>query len=205
MSVSCSGNRAGAPVFYLTEEHEHPQKRSTLLGFWLYLMSDCLVFAACSPRTACSAAVMPADPRPKDLFDLPLVAVNTVDAAAVVDHLWLRDARDAAGPRGCDAGLAGRHRACSARRSSASSCTSSAHMIHEGAGPQRSAFLSVILYAGRHARPARDLRPRSGCVTLMAAGRQHGLIPANGAGCCASACSGTSSTSSGSACSPSSI
>ena len=30
-------------VYYLTEEH-HPEN-GTLLGFWLYLMSDCLVFA----------------------------------------------------------------------------------------------------------------------------------------------------------------
>ena len=32
-----------APRFYLTHEH-HPEN-GTLFGFWLYLMSDCLVFA----------------------------------------------------------------------------------------------------------------------------------------------------------------
>ena len=31
------------PQFYLTEEH-HPEN-STMLGFWIYLMSDCLIFA----------------------------------------------------------------------------------------------------------------------------------------------------------------
>ena len=30
------------PVFYLKEEH-HPET-GTMLGFWIYLMSDCLIF-----------------------------------------------------------------------------------------------------------------------------------------------------------------
>ncbi len=29
-----------APVFYVKDEHEHPEGGSTMLGFWLYLMSD---------------------------------------------------------------------------------------------------------------------------------------------------------------------
>jgi len=38
----------GQPVrFYVTEEH-HPQN-GTLLGFWLYLMSDCLVSPSQDP------------------------------------------------------------------------------------------------------------------------------------------------------------
>ena len=32
-----------APVFYLREEPHHAP--GTLLGFWIYLMSDCLIFA----------------------------------------------------------------------------------------------------------------------------------------------------------------
>ncbi|MGH8822393.1 MAG: cytochrome o ubiquinol oxidase subunit III, partial [Rhodoferax sp.] len=38
------GTSAAAPRFYLTGEH-HPEN-GTLLGFWLYLMSDCFIFAA---------------------------------------------------------------------------------------------------------------------------------------------------------------
>jgi heme/copper-type cytochrome/quinol oxidase subunit 3 len=34
-----------APVFYETDEHHHDAGGSTMLGFWLYLMSDCLIFA----------------------------------------------------------------------------------------------------------------------------------------------------------------
>ena len=31
------------PAFYMTEEY-HPEG-STMLGFWIYIMSDCLIFA----------------------------------------------------------------------------------------------------------------------------------------------------------------
>lgn len=51
-----------APAFYLTEEH-HPEG-STMLGFWLYLMSDCLIFAVLFATHAVLAATMPPAPRP---------------------------------------------------------------------------------------------------------------------------------------------
>ena len=31
--------------FYDANEHEHAAGGSTMLGFWIYLMSDCLIFA----------------------------------------------------------------------------------------------------------------------------------------------------------------
>ncbi|MGQ3183666.1 MAG: cytochrome o ubiquinol oxidase subunit III, partial [Brevundimonas aurantiaca] len=34
-----------APVYYEIDEHPHPEGHSTMLGFWIYLMSDCLIFA----------------------------------------------------------------------------------------------------------------------------------------------------------------
>ncbi|HMN54155.1 MAG TPA: cytochrome o ubiquinol oxidase subunit III, partial [Sphingopyxis sp.] len=37
---------ADEPVqFYDLDEHAHPEGHSTMLGFWIYLMSDCLIFA----------------------------------------------------------------------------------------------------------------------------------------------------------------
>ena len=33
------------PRFYDLDEHDHPEGGSTMLGFWIYLMSDCLIFA----------------------------------------------------------------------------------------------------------------------------------------------------------------
>ncbi|MBN9159583.1 MAG: hypothetical protein J0I07_01360 [Myxococcales bacterium] len=64
-----------APQFYLTEDH-HPES-STSLGFWLYLMSDCLIFATLFATYAVVGRNYAAGPSPADLFDLPLVAVNT--------------------------------------------------------------------------------------------------------------------------------
>ena len=36
---------AGRPIFHPVEEPHHPEGHSTMLGFWIYLMSDCLIFA----------------------------------------------------------------------------------------------------------------------------------------------------------------
>jgi len=63
------------PQFYLTEDH-HPEN-STLLGFWLYLMSDCLIFAVLFATYGVLGRNFAAGPSPADLFDLNLVALNT--------------------------------------------------------------------------------------------------------------------------------
>lgn len=65
------------PVFYLVDEHEHPEGASTMLGFWIYLMSDCLIFAMLFAALGVLGGNYAAGPAPKDLFELPLVAVNT--------------------------------------------------------------------------------------------------------------------------------
>ena len=76
MSSSTTLNPAGAaPVFYDNGDH-HPEQ-STLLGFWMYLMSDCLVFAVLFATYAVLGRSYAAGPSGADLFDLPLVAVNT--------------------------------------------------------------------------------------------------------------------------------
>src|SRR5580698_3448207 len=61
--------------YYLTEEH-HPQN-GTLLGFWLYLMSDCLVFACLFAMYGVLGRSYAGGPTGAELFDLPLVAINT--------------------------------------------------------------------------------------------------------------------------------
>ncbi|MEX6508766.1 cytochrome o ubiquinol oxidase subunit III [Jiella sp. M17.18] len=65
------------PVFYEVEEHEHAEGSSTMLGFWIYLMSDCLIFAVLFATYAVLGGSYAAGPGPKDVFELPLVAVNT--------------------------------------------------------------------------------------------------------------------------------
>lgn len=62
-------------LFYVPGEH-HP-KNGTLLGFWVYLMSDCLVFACLFATYGVVGRNYDGGPTGAELFDLPLVAVNT--------------------------------------------------------------------------------------------------------------------------------
>src|SRR6202049_3427167 len=63
-------------IFHVEDEH-HAEGGSTMLGFWLYLMSDCLIFAMLFAAYGVLGGNYAAGPSPKDIFDLPLVAVNT--------------------------------------------------------------------------------------------------------------------------------
>ena len=65
-----------APVFYDTDEHGHAEG-STMLGFWIYLMSDSLIFAVLFATYGVLSRNYAAGPSPADLFDLPLIALNT--------------------------------------------------------------------------------------------------------------------------------
>ena len=76
--MSANTATAGDTVqFYDLDEHAHPEGHSTMLGFWIYLMSDCLIFAILFACFAVLGGNYAAGPAPKDLFDLPLVALNT--------------------------------------------------------------------------------------------------------------------------------
>src|SRR5215472_3441749 len=61
--------------FYVAVEH-HPEN-GTLLGFWLYLMSDCLVFASLFACYGVLGRSYAGGPTGAELFDLPIVALNT--------------------------------------------------------------------------------------------------------------------------------
>ena len=68
---------AEAPVFHLAKEHAHEDGASTPLGFWVYLMSDCLIFAVLFAVYGVLGGSYAAGPGPHQLFELPLVALNT--------------------------------------------------------------------------------------------------------------------------------
>ncbi len=163
------------PRFYLTEEH-HPES-STLLGFWLYLMSDCLVFASLFAVYGVLGRNYAAGPSGADLFDLPLVALNTallLLSSITYGFAMLEMQRNRQGATLGWLALTGLLGAGFI----GVELYEFAHLIHEGAGPQRSAFLSSFFaLVSTH-----GLHVTFGIVwlvTLMIQVTQHGLIAAN--------------------------
>ncbi|EHM02436.1 cytochrome o ubiquinol oxidase, subunit III [Acetobacteraceae bacterium AT-5844] len=168
----------GKPAFYVTDGHEHVHAGdSTPLGFWVYLMSDCLIFAVLFATYGVLGRSYAAGPTGADLFDLSLVAINTAmllfssitygfamlamekgKKSAVL--LWL-GITGLFGLAFLGIELYEFH-----------------HLIHVGATPQRSAFLSAFFaLVGTH-----GLHVTAGIiwlVTLMFQVRQRGLIAEN--------------------------
>jgi len=166
---------ADARRFYLTEEH-HPEN-GTLLGFWIYLMSDCLVFACLFAMYGVLGRNYAGGPTGAELFDLPLVAVNTsLLLLSSITYgfamLEMQKGRLAgtitwlAITAAFGAGFIGIE------------MHEFAHLIQDGAGPQRSAFLSSFFtLVGTH-----GLHVTFGLVwlaTLVVQLAQRGLTTAN--------------------------
>jgi cytochrome o ubiquinol oxidase subunit 3 len=165
------------PIFYLIDEHDHAEGGGTMLGFWLYLMSDCLIFAILFATYGVLGGNFAAGPSPKDLFDLPLVAVNT-------SMLLLSSITYGFAMLEMENGRIGTTQGWLAVTGLFGlaflgiELFEFAHFIHEGATPQRSAFLSSFFtLVGTH-----GLHVTCGLiwlVTLMTQVARHGLIEAN--------------------------
>lgn len=168
---------ASVPAFYVTgDEHAH-SGGSTMLGFWLYLMSDCLVFAVLFATYGVLGRNYAAGPSGADLFDLRLVAVNTAMLLfSSITYGFAMLAMD----KGKQAlmqrwlvvtGLFG-------LAFLAIELYEFAHLIHEGATPMRSAFLSSFFtLVGTH-----GLHVTFGLIwltVLMVQVSKRGLIEAN--------------------------
>ena len=67
------------PTFFLAEKngHDHGTGSPTMLGFWIYLMSDALIFAALFATFGVLSSSYAGGPAPREIFELPLVALNT--------------------------------------------------------------------------------------------------------------------------------
>ena len=160
---------------YYVKEH-HPEN-GTLLGFWLYLMSDCLVFACLFATYAVLGHRYAGGPTGAEVFELPTVALNTAllllssitYGFAMLDMqrnrlrntmVWL-----------AITGLLGAGFIWFELHEFA-------HLIAEGNGPQRSGFLtSFFALVGTH-----GLHVSFGIVwliTLMFQLGKHGLSEAN--------------------------
>ncbi|SEM70544.1 cytochrome bo3 quinol oxidase subunit 3 [Sphingomonas gellani] len=79
-TYAMNGEAAANPTFYLAEEESHDHAHSgggTMIGFWIYLMSDALIFASLFATYGVLSTSYAGGPSPRHIFELPLVAVNT--------------------------------------------------------------------------------------------------------------------------------
>ncbi|SIT05354.1 cytochrome o ubiquinol oxidase subunit III [Paracoccus saliphilus] len=163
--------------FWQTEPHHHEEGASTSIGFWIYLMSDCLMFAVLFATFGVLHGNYAAGPAPKDLFDLELVALNTamlLFSSITYGFAMLAMAQDNRAGTLRWLGITLIFGLCFL----GIELYEFRHMIHEGVGPQRSAFLSAFFtLVGTH-----GLHVTFGSiwlVTLMVQVWQRGLIAAN--------------------------
>lgn len=80
MSTTVPDDPNTNPTFYLAEQDDHDHGGgggATLLGFWIYLMSDALIFATLFATFGVVSGSFAGGPGPKEIFELPLVALNT--------------------------------------------------------------------------------------------------------------------------------
>jgi len=160
---------------YIVRDH-HPEQ-GTLLGFWLYLMSDCLIFASLFATYAVQGRSYAGGPTGAELFELPLIALNT--AFLLVSSLTFGFAMIAAQAK--NLGKTRMWLAVTGILGLAFLCVEIyefQHLIHMGAGPQRSGFLTAFFaLVGTH-----GLHVTFGIVWLVTLFFQlgkHGLTPEN--------------------------
>jgi cytochrome o ubiquinol oxidase subunit III len=127
-------------ALHSADHHDHPPSHS-VFGFWLYLMTDCIIFATLFAVFAVMAHQFAGGPTAKDLFDLPGVGLET--AALLLSSITYGFA------------MIGAHRQQRGAVFAWLAVTfvlgaaflgmemrEFSHLIADGAGPNRSAFLS---------------------------------------------------------------
>jgi cytochrome o ubiquinol oxidase subunit 3 len=176
-AVVATAAEKAVPTFYVKDEHDHAEGGSTMLGFWIYLMSDCLIFAILFAVYGVLGTNYAAGPAPKDLFDLSLVALNTTMlllSSITYGFAMLSMEKNRVAATQAWLAVTGLFGLAFL----GIELYEFAHMIHEGATPQRSGFLSAFFtLVGTH-----GLHVTFGIiwlVTLMIQVSQRGLIAAN--------------------------
>jgi cytochrome o ubiquinol oxidase subunit 3 len=168
-----SGERATIWHLAEEEEHDHGGNGATVLGFWIYLMSDALIFASLFAMFGVVSTSYAGGPVPREIFDLPLVALNT--AFLLASSITFGQAM----PH-MEAGRVGPTRFWLIATGLLGAAFVGvelyefSHLIAEGAGPQRSAFLSAFFtLVGTHG--AHVTVGLIWIVVLLAQLGQHGL------------------------------
>lgn len=176
--IRLSANGAAAmPARAYHLAHEPHPPNGTALGFWLYLMSDCLIFAALFATFGVLGRSYAAGPTGAQLFDLTLVAINTafllLSSITFGFAMLRKQQKDVRGTL-VWLGITGVLGLCFLGLE----IYEFAHLIGQGATPQRSAFLSAFFaLVGTH-----GLHVMFGIIWLMVLMVQiskHGLIPEN--------------------------
>ena len=174
--IHAGGAAALAKREYHLAHEPHPEN-GTSLGFWLYLMSDCLIFAALFATYGVLGRNYAGGPSGKDLFDLSLVAINT--AFLLMSSITFGFAMLQKQKKNVNGTLL--WLAITGLLGLAFLCVELYefhHLIHEGAGPTRSAFLSSFFtLVGTH-----GIHVTFGLIwliTLMIQIKKHGLINEN--------------------------
>jgi cytochrome o ubiquinol oxidase subunit 3 len=129
---------------------DHHPENGVMLGFWIYLMSDCLVFASLFAMYGALGTSYAAGPGPKDVFDLSTLAINTallLLSSITYGFAMLQMGRDNKAGTLLWLGITG----CFGAAFIGIELHEFAHLIQEGAGPGRSAFLSsFFVLVGTH-------------------------------------------------------
>ncbi|OZI56556.1 cytochrome o ubiquinol oxidase subunit III [Bordetella genomosp. 4] len=132
---------SGAHAGHHDEHHDDGSK--TVVGFWIYLMSDLLIFAVLFATFAVLSNATAGGPTGKELFELPFVLVETMLLLISSFTFGIAMLNMHAGNKGrvigwlmvtflFGAGFIGME------------IYEFHHLIHIGAGPDRSAFLSAF-------------------------------------------------------------
>lgn len=166
----------GAARAYHLDHEPHPEN-GTALGFWLYLMSDCLIFAALFATYGVLGRSYAGGPGGAELFDLKLVAINTAFlllSSITFGFAMLQKQQGKKGGTLAWLAVTGVFGLCFL----GVELYEFAHLIHEGATPQSSAAMSAFFtLVGTH-----GLHVTFGCiwlVVLMIQIAQHGLTREN--------------------------
>jgi cytochrome o ubiquinol oxidase subunit 3 len=177
MADSIALARGDSPPVFLDTRGEHHPQNGTLFGFWLYLLSDLMIFACLFATFGVLSKSFAAGPSGRDLFDLGLVAVNTgVLLVSSITYGLAMISMQRRSLRGLIGWLVATGMLGLAFLGI--ELYEFAHLIHLGAGPQRSAYLSAFFaLVGTH-----GLHVLFGVVWLVVLCvqlRRHGITPAN--------------------------